>query len=263
MRRLKFNSLLGLMLVSPFLGGCDQDDSNTMLNNIDKLLVVEGYVYAGEPIKHIKLSKIHSGGSYIPVPVHNAEVRVMQGDFTFHLMAHDSILGMYQQEGNDNELPVNYGNLDLEVKYGEQTFTSRTAMPPMMHGLAASENYILLNQSSSTAVLSHLTWDDIHDGPYCIFIRNMDDLQPTEQEASSSSENPFLQVVHTNSAQLKAAHFSHYGTYEIYVSAVNAEYADLYNAGSRLTMTAAPSNINNGFGVFTAFNGQAITITVE
>lgn len=262
MRRLKFDSLLFMFLASALMMGCEQDDSNEMLD-IDKLIIVEGYVYAEEPIKHIKLSKIHSGGSYIPVPVHNAEVRVKQGDFTFHLVANDTIPGLYQQEGVDSELPVNYGHLDLEVIYGDQTYTARTAMPPMMHGLVSSESYIQLSQSSNEAVLAHLTWDEVHDGPYCIFIRNVSDLTPTGHEASSTAENPFLQVVHTNSAQLKAAHFSHYGTYEIYVSAVNAEYVDLFNAGARLTMTAAPSNISNGLGVFTAFNGQAVTITVE
>lgn len=262
MRRSKFNSVLVVMLLSAFLLGCEQDDSNEMLN-IDKLLIVEGYVYAGEPIKHVKLFKIHSGGSHVPVHVHNAEVLVKQGDLTFHLMPNDSIPGLYQQEESDNALPVSYGHLDLEVKYGDQTYTARTAMPPMMQGLNASEDYIQLSQSGSNAVLSHLTWDDVHDGPYCIFIRNMDDLQPTGHEAASSVENPFLQVVHTNSAQLKAAHFSHYGTYEIYVTAVNSEYVDLFNAGARLTMTAAPSNISNGLGVFTAFNGQAVIITVE
>lgn len=251
-----------VLMLSAFLLGCEQDDSNDLLN-IDKLLIVEGYVYAGEPIKHIKLSKIHSGGSHVPVPVHNAEVRVKQGDFSFHLVANDSIPGLYQQEDLDNELPVNHGNLDLEVKYGDQTYIASTAMPPVMQGLSASEDYIQLNQSSSDEVLSHLTWGDVHDGPYCIFIRNIGDLLPTGHEASTPAENPFLQLVHTNSAQLKAAHFNHYGTYEIYVTAVNAEYVDLFNAGARLTMTAAPSNISNGLGVFTAFNGQAVTITVE
>ncbi len=262
MRRSKFNSLLYLFFVSACLMGCEQDDGNEMLD-IDKLIIVEGYVYAGEPIDHLKLSKIHGGGSYLPVPVHNAEVRVMQGDFTFQLLENDTTPGLYQQEGNDNELPLNYGVLDLEVKFGDQTYTSRTVMPPMMQGLVSSESSIQLSQSNNEAVLALLTWDEVHDGPYCVFIRNMNDLQPTGHEASATAENPFLQVVHSNSAQLKAGHFSHYGTYEIYVSAVNAEYVDLFNADARLTMTAAPSNISNGLGVFTAFNGQAVTITVE
>jgi hypothetical protein len=197
------------------------------------------------------------------VPVLDADIWIEHNEESIMLSPHDSIDGWYVQT-DTTALPQNHGTLSLYVNYGGRTYTAHTEMPPAVSGLAISTDQISLQLGSEQTVLAELVWDAVYAGPYCLFIRNVAaNALSTGHGGAAQAGNPFYQVVYHNHIELKGAHFSHYGTYEIYVTAVNKEYVDLFGSGTSGSMVAAPSNVSNGYGVFTAFNGQAVTVHVN
>lgn len=264
MKRLIINPFAFGLLGMLFLVSCAEDDGSDE-NDISKKLVVEAYVYAGEPINHVKVSKIHGGGAASTVPVSTANVKVFQNDVEFVLSPHPEIPGRYVQ-GDTMNLPVDYGDSKLQIVYEGRTHSAASKMPESISDLQISAESISIIAGDSETTLATITWNPVENAAgYCIFVKNLNE-NPTPIDNANygeASQNPFLIVNHTHEVELKSNHFSHYGEYEIYVTAVNEEYARIYESNTPGAFTAAPSNIENGWGVFTNFNGKSKTILVQ
>lgn len=264
MKRLILNHFAFCLLGILLLVSCTEDD-DTDQNDISKKLVVEAYVYAGEPINHVKISKIHEAGNASPVPVSTANVKVYQNDTEFLLSPHPEIAGRYVQSDTSN-LAIGYGESKLEIVYEGRTHSASSKMPVSISNLEISAESISIIPGDSETTLAAISWNPVEDAAgYCIFVKNLDENPAPIDNANygEASQNPFLIVNNTHKVDLKSNHFSHYGEYEIYVTAVNEEYARIYENNSPGTFTAAPSNIENGWGVFTNFNGKSKIIIVQ
>lgn len=261
MRRKRLNNvwllLAGLVIT---LAGCNEDDANDV-NDLSNKIVVEAYVYADEPIDHVRISKIHDGGSALPVPVNVANVKIVQNGNTFQLSQVDTIPGLYVQMETE-QLLSGQGDVTLVVEYDGRQYTSQAVMPQKITGLTITDTLITVYPGSEETVLSVLSWEPQAGAQYALSIRNLDsDADLIEFINQDVQSNPFYQVNTANSIELKGAHFLHYGTYQIYVTVVSPEYQMFY---SQFTgMSNAPSNIIGGLGIFTAFNGDAVTVQVQ
>ncbi|MCA1764037.1 MAG: DUF4249 family protein [Cryomorphaceae bacterium] len=252
--------VLGMLMLS----GCAKDDYSEE-NDISKKLVVEAYVYAGEPINHVKISKVHNEGDASPVPVETANVRVFQDDLEFTLTPHPEIPGRYIQS-DTSMLPLAYGESKLRISYQGRTHMANSAMPESISNLEVSAETITVTPDDTETTLAEITWNPVENAAgYCIFIRNQSENATPIGNANygEPSENPFLIVNHNHKVELKSSHFTHFGEYEIYVTAVNEEYARIYESNNSGSFASAPSNIENGWGVFTNFNGKTKTIVVQ
>lgn len=241
-----------------------EDGDDDLQQRVDQMILVEGYVYAGEPIRHVRVARLHSEGSAHSIPVSDAQVAVAQGQTVFSLVPIDSMPGSYVQE-DTLVLPSHSAEgLQLTIQHGDRTYQAYTSMPPMITGLSIDQDVLQFTASQEDDVLATLSWDPLTQGPYCIFIRNIDDAAiETGNNYTDAGNNPFISLVHTHQVALKAAHFSHLGTYDLYVTAANPEYANLYAGNPGGNFVSAPSNISNGYGVFTAFNGASVTVHVQ
>ncbi len=238
-------------------GDNDMDD----VNDISAKLVVEAYVYANEPISHVKLSGIHSDGQAQPVPVTTANVKVIQGGVTFQLAAVDTSAGIYNQE-NVAAIPNDDQDIHLTILYEGKEYNASSVMPPPVTGLGISDSIINIIPGDEELVVATLSWNHIENAEYALFVRNLDENADfVELYIPDPDVNPFYQISSTNTIELRSTHFKHYGAYELYVTVVNAEYKAFYN---RLTgISNAHSNISGGLGVFTAFNGSSVSVVVQ
>jgi len=247
------------------LVGCTDDEYNEE-NDLSNKLVIEAYVYADEPVDHVKVSRVHDEGQAAPVPLSTANVRITQDDNEFQLIPHPQDAGTYIQEDTTIAPSGSGGPLELKITQDGFTHLSETSMPSLIQGLSISSDVVDVIPGDTTSVVATINWDATENAPgYCIFIRNIgEDATPISgYTPENSAQNPFVIVNHTNQVELQGAHFSHFGTYEVYVTAVNQEYINIYSNPSETNLSTAPSNIDNGWGVFTAFNGQTLTFTVQ
>lgn len=259
-------NLLILAVVAGAILSCSKDDY-VEENDLSKKLVVEAYVYADEPITHVKVSKVHNEGEAFPIPLSTANITISQGSNSFSLSPHPTEAGMYIQNDTSNLIEGTFEDISLNINDNGQSHVSTTVMPKKVENINVSNYLIDILPGDTSQVVAVVSWDEIEEtSGYCVFIRTIDDdAKPISTYPSlSDNRNPFLIVNENNSVELKSAHFSHFGEYEIYVTAVNKEYLSIYTNNSDASLGShAPSNIQNGWGVFTAFNGESLTITVQ
>lgn len=262
MRRLKYITWIGFAAVLCFTA-CSDDDSPGS-NDLANKVVVEGYVYANERIDHVRISRIHSEGLAQSIPVVGAGVQVSQGSQVFLLYESDTISGLYQQAITDSVFPNGEENLHLLIHTQNNSYSAHCYMPSPVTGLTISSSNIQIIPGDDDQTVAVLSWDAMAPGTsYAIFVRQIPaDVDYVELFAPDQNDNPFMDIVHTNIVELKSAHFRYYGTYQLYVTAVSDEYEVFYDQPSA-GMANAPGNIENGWGIFTAFYGSAVNVTVQ
>jgi len=245
------------------LTACSTDD-NADTNDLSNKIVVEAYVYANERIDHVKISKIHTEGLADAIPVEGAGVQVTQGNNVFLLYQSDTIPGLYQQAITDSLFPNGNENLHLQIYTQNNNYNAHCYMPMLVTGLTISNSNIQIIPGDESQTVATLTWDAMPAGTsFAIFVRHIpSEPDHVEFYAPDQDDNPFLDIVHTNMVELKSAHFRYYGSYQLYVTAVSQEYEVFYDQPSA-GMANAAGNIENGWGIFTAFYGSTVNVSVQ
>jgi hypothetical protein len=261
MRRLiKISAVFSLGLLA---FSCNDDNDSDDIS-LEKQLMVEAYVYANEPVNHIKIARVHENGGSDPIPVNDANVKISQGSVTADLVLLDDEEGVY---GIADSQMVFSGEepLFLEIIYQGKTCKASTEFPPAIENLNISDNHVNLSESLIDQFpLTTLSWNDPNgEHTYCIFSKATDSDTTIIYPIQSASDSPLYGLHNETSVDLYSEDFTHIGNYLLYVSIVNEEYIQMYSAGSTPDLRGAPSNVDGAWGVFTAFNGLSVEITVE
>jgi len=254
---LLFKALLFAFLIV----GCEPDDAQDG-DGAGEIIVVEGFVYADEPIKRIKLSKFHEGGRSQTIPVSDAQVTAEQAGVSFALEVSDFSPGLYIQT-DTSEVPGASAPVSIRITYGGRRYTASSSMPSGITGLQISEPEIEFS-GHTDEVLTELSWDPQPGGKYCVFLREIEvNITLEGPEFVNPSDAPFGRVLTNNSLELKASHFPSTGRFALYVTAVNDDYVQLYESPEGMNLTGASGNISGGVGVFTAFNGTSVLLEIN
>lgn len=246
-----------------FAIGCTSDDSSDDLS-LKEQLMVEAYIYANSPVDHVKVARINDGGGADLIPVNDANIKISQGAVSANLELRSEADGIY--EINDPEMVFSgTESLVLEINYNGKTYTAMTNFPSPIENLTISnDNVNITDAENDQVLLTTLSWTGTQDSQtYCVFARGVDSDTTTTYPIQPSFDTPLFGVHTDTSIDLYKDHFTYIGNYQLYVSAVNDEYIQMYTANSEPELRGAPSNIQGAWGVFTAFNGQSVNITVE
>jgi hypothetical protein len=260
MRRSALYGWIWLAILT-LLASCKDEDVD---QNIDpeNQIIVEGYVFANEPVDHIKISKVHQEGEASLIPVNDAQVRISQGSTTVALVLDSN--GVYKS-ADPSVLFSGNAPLILEAIVNGITYTSETKFPPPISNLQITTDMIDLFNAPEDEVIATLSWAPAPGaGAYALFVKeeNTDSIYENP-DWETSSGSPLFSIHSQHSLDLLPSHFTHLGTYHLYVTAVNDEYIAMYGDDTDTDLRDGPSNINGGWGVFTAFNGMSVEVTVE
>ena len=259
--RIKFPILL--LSVICILTSCSKDDTMSG-NDISSKILVEGYIFANEPIE-IKVSSLDVYGSSVSKPLSYAQVIISQNGLELVIPHNDSLPGTYELS-NPTLTASDSGLIKLEIRNDENIYIAQTRFPPKISNLQISDSIIEINPGSANSIVATLNFNGVPEAfGYCLFIRNRNGYaMPVGINGGyESSESPFSHVNSNTTIALRSSDFKYTGTYDIYVTAVGGEYAMMYSGIGTNNLIGAPSNIQNGWGVFTAFNGEAVTVTVQ
>ena len=256
---MKKQALFAFLLV--IIIGCSKTETGD-LDDPDTRILIEGYVYAGERVTNVRVSRIHSGGSHVPVKISDAEVMLNQGDFQMQLQADSANPGSYHQSPSVYYLLNDSQRVYLKAKVSGRLYTASVTFPEKITGLEISDTLLYPLPGVAGDTLAYLSWNPVGGAAtYCIFIRNISaHYGPLSQVSGYTSV--FHRPVFTHSAVLSSADFSFAGKFDIYVTAVQNDYAAMYNTGTG-AMDGTWTNIENGSGIFTGFNGDAVSVTVQ
>ncbi len=260
------------------LAACDSVDSGEG----DDLIVVEAFLFAGEPIDDIHLSSVLPIDSEdtLATPINDAAVRLVKGGAAYALMP-SGTEGFYHYPGDD--LTVETGDVfRLEVDYGSTRIAAETTVPAPPTGVsmpvsrisvpAVGDDFRAIRELFQALVQDNtlsVTWDNPEAESYFVALEapandNPDYLLPEFIRDRFGGFRIVTEPTTANFYDIPILSLEVVGAYTTTIYRINQEYADLYENREQDSrdLNEPPTNIDGGLGVFSAFNGQSITFQI-
>ena len=266
--------ILILSLALLILVACTED---TPISPESDLIVVRGYIYAGEPVNDIQLTSTLPLGSEKTKapPINDATVSLLKNGQQYDLVLSEGDSGYYHYDGSN--LAVENGDqFSIEVSYQNQQIYGSTNVPDAPVNVTISSTTLLfpdmetmweLRQQgvSMDSIRKSMTltvsWEQVNDALYYILVENIDANPVAVESRFGQGPGRFIsQPIAAGEYTVNAMVMTHLGKHRVKVYRVNQEYADLYqsrNQDSR-DLNEPLTNIANGLGVFSAFNSESV-----
>ena len=254
------------------VSGCAED---TITESNMGLVVVSGFLRAGEKTANIKLTNTLELGSAdtIPVGINDAEVYLIKNGISYRLNLTELMNGDYSYTGND--LSIESGDLfSLLINYKNTKITASTLVPQKPTGISISKSTLTLTtigtgmgavQDTSSI---YLKWNNPDSSLYYVVLENIE-----TNPIAINNNNPQRGVnrtmvfppMATSQFLIGRRNLTYLGNHSAIVYKVNQEYADLYESRAQDTrnLNEPISNIRNGLGVFSAFASDTTMFYVK
>lgn len=271
----KYIILLGLV---PFLKACYDSD----LEFEDQYEpVVEAYMYVGKEIDDVYLSSMISFGedSLGGEDITDADVLLEGQSGSWVLTHNDTVPGQYYLEETPALDPGERFRLQVEID-GE-TLSAQTVIPedPPPVTMSSTSLYIPYVQDMTDfrnlemPDPVELTWDNPEAKYYFLDIQNIESYplsimpDPPDDRPAPPGGFAFQMITeptNNNFLAIEPRQLEYFGTHRIIFTAVNEEYVYLYNSLNQDTreLNEPYSNVENGLGIFTAFNSDTLYLEV-
>ena len=228
------------------------------------LIVVEAYLYEGEPVDDIYLASLLLYGSEdtIVQTISDAEIEIIHKNNHYALVSSDS-LGHYFYPGTDLEI-IQGDNYRININYYNRLTTAETIVPAPPTGISISNEKIYIDLANVKEYWRNMpeieiTWDESGNDYYYILVENIEN-DPIDIYSGGKAGRGFRKItrpVQGNSYTFMPLEIiQQYGLHLIKIFRVNKEYADLYesmNQDSR-DLNEPLSNMLNAFAIFSFRN---------
>ena len=261
--------VLPLLVAPACLFACS--DTTTSPEEDARQVVVEAFLFAGEPVDDIRLTETVPLGEdpALAPTVDDAVVTLTRGSERW-LLSRLEEPGTYGYLGDD--LQIREGDLfGIEVAAFGRTATGGTVVPGPPDGVQLDKERLEVPQlapgSFQPGALQSLqvtvSWEN--PGSSLHFV----DVEGLDPEAESIFPDFIRQgagrfrirsaPTEENFHAIGLRQLEHLGRHQVIVYRVNQEYTDLYNnrVQDSRDLNEPPSNIRDGLGVFSAFNSVA------
>jgi hypothetical protein len=246
------------------VAACDADPYSP---EHDPRFVVQAYLYAGEPVDSVRITgtlPLGATGSTAP-PINDADVVLIRRGNSYALVPMPGGDGYYHYPGTD--LSVTAGDVfQLVVTARGVTATAQTVVPAPPGGLELAPTSLRVDGYWAVEPVV-VRWPNPERAWYFITHRNVE-ADPEPIFDGTIVLRPGLIVSEptaADSAVISVFSMRHYGRYDVTLYRVNEEYVQLYMSLEQDTrdLNEPVTNIANGFGIFTAFNGRDGSFTLS
>lgn len=265
MNKINLNKYVILLLIVVSSFGCEE----TISPEINKdLVVVQGFIYADQPVTDILLTEVLPLGSEdtLAPTISNAEIYLSRGSDKYLLIPNEELDGFYYYPGND--LIISSGDeLSLEVNVNDQKLLSETIVPPKPTNLELDSDTLVIPEfvmgrpPDMEYYSITLTWKNLDDSYYYVVIENIEDDPEPIDAISGKFASRFVSKPSISSEYRVAFRtITHYGNHLLVLYRVNQEYVDLYESRDQdsRNLNEPLTNIENGLGVFSAFASDSV-----
>ena len=243
----------------------------------DELLVVEAFLFAGEPVTDIRVTEVVPlGGDPADAPaVNDATVRLIRGGVVYALEATGAD-GRYRYPGTDLVVAVG-DTFSLEVERAGQLVTARSVVPPAPGGVALSRTTFQVPQFGGprgrgagfpTDEQVVVSWDNPDELLHFVVIESLDpNAEPIIPEQFQGRFGGFRLIAQPTRDDVEVIGLGRLevlGAHRVRVYRINDEYADLYENRTQDSrdLNEPPTNVRGGLGVFSAFASDSAFFTV-
>lgn len=262
-------AFVGLLL------GCEENTDLTALDT--QTPVVEGYLYAGQPIDSFRVTQTvsYTGADSIVQPIDGLTITISDG-------VNEAILtpigvGLYQ---NTTFIIQTESNYSMTFDYNDETIFAQTYIPATKIVTSTAET-IYLDKIEDTGGFPNigelefpdpieLSWDNAEGDYYYVVVQNIEEDPEVTNELLANFGPPggFRFISEPQIMDFYAINprreIQQFGTHQIIVYRVNPEYAALYETSgtNSNTIQEPPSNIENGLGIFTGVSTDTVYLEV-
>ncbi len=252
---------------------CEDD---TIVNSSSNDIVVSAYLYANQPINDIQITSTLPLGSQdtIAPPVSDANVTIIKASKEYMLFSDVNRPGYYTYEAND--LNILSGDvLDLVVEHNAEVVKSKTSVPqkPLNPELDDDQlvvpdfsNFRFGDRPDPEETSISLTWTNEDDSYYYVVVESADESAEEIETGFGFGGGRFFisEPRQTDEFNINFGLLTHYGKQRLILYKVNEEYADLYESREQdsRNLNEPLTNIENGFGIFTAFASDTLFFNV-
>ncbi len=235
------------------------------------LPVVESYLVPGNPltVKLYQQKNVSDTAKYGP-PITGQQVYISDGTTKVQLM--ESPAGTYTY--NNTNFLVTGKTYSLQFNYLGSAVTAQTVVPTKPQGFTevnTTVRFVSANPGGLVDTINVLRWNSRPDTlNYVLVFENADGTaSPVLGGFGAENNRPANFEVNTNGAQvyyLTTRTFNYYGPYSIILLHANQEYINLLSSNTSGSTSGnllnAATNINNGLGIFTAFQADTLYMNV-
>ena len=266
-----------VIAVSALLGVACSD--NPVSTTSEDLLVVQAFLYAGQPVQDVQLTRALPLGSLdtIAPPVSDATVELVRRGVRYAPVPSDSA-GYYHYAGTD--LIVTVGDtFRLEIASDADLITAETVVPPPPIAVSISAPTLevpVFGQGPGrggfdpTASSLEVAWSNAEQQLHYVVVETRGDTSLSEPIFPEGGRRRVRRFRFVSLPTVDNIHAINLGSLEFlgeHVAAVyriNEEYAQLYDnrVQDSRDLNEPPTNIVGGLGVFSAFTSDSVFFDV-
>ncbi len=248
-------------------------NSNQFDPEVAEEVIVEAYLYSDLPANEIRISRlIPFSTSETSFEIDDARVLIAHQGLEYELVNQGE--GKYINES----LRIQEGeHYELKFEYFDKLISAQTAVPEKPKNLSISVDEIEIAPISSFLDLRDRDFDQIEvywDNPegkfFYLLVENIESFPaPIDEngilEGFTANFEFVIPPTNLDVSNIRPQTLSHYGTYRVILFSVNQEYVDLYETAEQdsRNLTEPSSNVQNGLGIFTAFNSDTTYFRVK
>ena len=269
------------IVISAFIGitGCTEKTS-PLESFVDDTVVIRAFLYAGEPVSDIRITSVLPLGSEeetVP-PINDAQVAIIKNGNRYVLEPSPGDSGYYHYSGSD--LTIQTGdNLRIEVNSFNKLAAGETVVPEPPDNVTISGDKILVPNFGegfggfgrfnidTTRMRLTVNWENDVASLHFITVENVEtEPQQIDTGIPFFRNRRFIsQPTSRNNYVVSFMNVTHLGDHIVKVYRINQEYADLYGTSSQDSrdLNEPLTNIENGLGVFSAFNSKSVSFYVS
>lgn len=266
---------LSIIVVASLLSGCDSTSTEPVGPD---LVVVQAFLYAGEPIDDIRLTETVALSDTIDAPpINDASVVLIKHGLRYSLVATGAD-GHYAYLGDD--LAVEAGDsFGIEVTYLDAVAIGETVVPEAPVGVKIERDTLWVpafgigigaggggfNREDSQLAAS---WDNPNRLLHYVVVESVEDsaesIIPDEFQRFTGRFRLVAPPTTDDYHFINMMGLRDLGRHIAKVYRVNEEYAQLYENRTQDSrdLNEPPSNISGGLGVFSAFNSDSVFFEV-
>lgn len=247
------------------IGACQKESTSAVTTQP----VVVGYLMPGQPIsiKVYQQKGLTDTANYGAL-IGGLNLQVSDGSKTIALT--ETATGTYTHA--DDRFLIAGKTYSLQFTYNGSTVSASTVMPAKPVNYRASKQLInipfrtrggnpLTGNTDSVAV--KFTWNN-PDSLYHVLVFKNDDTSPASADLNTGRPVNFtLNMKQTANYDMYYRSFNYLGTYRAILYRVNKEYDDFLTTNTNTSsqkLTNPPTNVTNGFGIFTGMQADTITL---
>jgi hypothetical protein len=244
----------------------------------DTIPVVEAFLYVGDPVDDIKITKVIPFASDITDnEVNGLDIEITSNGISYPLENAESGGGRYFYPGDDLEI-ISGETYEINFIFEGDVISSSTNVPDAPTGLDLSTDSLGLPQIIDFFDIRDLAqnqnnrinveWDNPKGDYYFLVIENVEnnpqpidlnDILPFNFEfVSTPTQDNFFTLI-------PFIHYTQFGAHRIILYRVNEEYALLYETIEQDSrdLNEPFTNIINGVGIFSGFASDTVYLEIN